>query len=67
MKFINTQFIKDEKILEKFFFNGVYLFGTGNFGKVIKNILKIKNIPLKGFIDTNKKNIGTQIQGIKVF
>jgi organic radical activating enzyme len=56
----------ENNLIEKFRAEGVSVFGTGNFGALVKSALESLNIPLKNFIDNNDNNIGSRFKSIDV-
>ena len=52
--------------IEKFKKDGVIVFGTGNFGSLIKSALTQNNIMVNYFVDNNFNNCGKNFEGIKV-
>lgn len=56
----------DNSLFEKFKAEGVSVFGTGNFGAIVKSALEAQDISVKKFIDNNDNNIGSKFKSIDV-
>jgi len=56
----------EDRIRECLASNQVFVFGTGNFGKLVLHGLLGKAIHVQGFIDLNPNNVGSMISGIPV-
>lgn len=47
--------------------SNIYIYGAGNIGKKVLDILRKRGVAVKGFIDTDKKKADTDISGVKVY
>lgn len=47
--------------------SNIYIYGAGNIGRKVLDILYKRGISVKGFIDTDTKKIDTYISGVKVY
>ena len=52
--------------IEKFKKDGVIVFGTGNFGSLIKSALTQNNIMVNYFVDNNFNNCGKKFEEVEV-
>lgn len=47
--------------------SNIYIFGAGNIGRKVLDILHKRGVIVKGFIDTDEKKVNTDISGVKVY